>query len=109
MNIAIFAGGTLGHITPGLVIAKELSKRHNVIYITSLKDQKYEVVKKQYYLKDIYYIDCQGFAKNLFKDVITCKKAIKAIISIKSILKKNKIDLAIGMGGFISGVGIFQH
>ena len=46
MNILITAGGTLGHIMPGLILAKELSKKHSVIYIASLKDEKYDVIKK---------------------------------------------------------------
>ena len=104
MNIVITAGGTLGHIFPGLILAKELSKKHDVIYITSLKDEKYEILKKVDYLKKVYYVESQGFNKNIVYNVKTILKVIKAKKDIKQILEQENIDLAIGMGGYISGI-----
>ena len=106
MNVVITAGGTLGHIMPGLEIAKELSKKHNVIYITSLKDEKYDILKKADYLNKVYYINAQGFNKNIIYNIKTIIKVLNSTKDIKQILKQEKIDLAIGMGGYISGIVI---
>lgn len=106
MNILITAGGTLGHIMPGLILAKELSKKHSVIYIASLKDEKYDVIKKADYIKKVYYIDSQGFNKNILYNLKTIKKVFNATKNIKQILKQENINLAIGMGGYISGIVI---
>lgn len=111
MNICIVAGGTLGHINPGLIIAKELSKKHNVIYITSLKDKKFSVFEEANFLKKVFYIDSRGLSKKIFKNAYALVKNINAYIKIKQIVKSEKIDLMIGMGGYISGIAIIcaQH
>lgn len=106
MNIGISAGGTLGHIMPGLILAKELSKKHNIIFISSLKDKKYQVLYDAKYIKHIYYVESQGFGKNIIYNIKTIKKVFNASKKIKSILEKEKIDLVIGMGGYISGITI---
>lgn len=106
MNIAIVAGGTLGHIMPGLVLAKKLSEKHNVIYITSLKDKRFNVLDDAKYLNKVYYVDSSGFSKNIIKNIITIKKAVSAKTHILKILKEEQIDLVIGMGGYISGIAM---
>ena len=106
MNIAIVAGGTLGHIMPGLVLAKKLSEKHNVIYITSLKDKRFSVLNESEFLKKVYYVDSRGFTKNAMKNIVTLTKAICARTHILKILKEERIDLVIGMGGYISGIAM---
>lgn len=106
MNIGISAGGTLGHIMPGLILAKELAKKHNIIFISSLKDKKYQVLYDAKYIKHIYYVESQGFGKNIIYNIKTIKKVFKASKKIKAVLKEEKIDLVIGMGGYISGITI---
>lgn len=104
MRIAIVAGGTLGHINPGLILEEELSKKHQVIFISSLKDKKFEVLNKK---DNIYFVDCIGFNKKIFKNLKTLLKTIKAMNYIYKLIKKEKFDLVIGMGGYISGIAIF--
>lgn len=106
MKIALVAGGTLGHITPGLIIAKELSKKHDVIYITTKKDKRFTCFNDKDFLKQIYYVDSKGLSRKLFKNLSALTKNIKAYFEIRKILKEEKVDLVIGMGGYISGIAI---
>ena len=103
MNIAIAAGGSLGHINPGIILGEKLSEKHNVIYITSLKDKRFDVFNN---LKSVFYINCQGFNKSILHNINTCRKVIVGFNQIRKIFKKEKIDLVIGMGGYVSGISI---
>ena len=105
MNILFSAGGTLGHINPALSFIKALKNYYNDVKITFIathKEINLEILKTNL-IDDIYYIESYGMSKRilkvLYKDYIATKK-------IKKILIEKKIDLAIGMGGYISGLTI---
>ena len=106
MNILFSAGGTLGHINPALSFIKALKSYYkdiNITFIATLKEKDLEILKTNL-IDNIYYIESYGLSKKiikvLYKDYIACKK-------IKKILINNKIDLVIGMGGYISGLTIY--
>lgn len=106
MKIAIVAGGTLGHIVPGMILSKELSKKHDVIYITSKKDSRFNIFEDSSFLKKTYFIEACGIKKTLFKNIKPIYINIKASHNIRKILKEERVDLLIGMGGFISGIAM---
>lgn len=107
MNIAVIAGGTLGHINPAIILSKYLiENKHNVIFISSKKDTKYEIETSLPNCK-IYYIDSKGLTKKVFKLFCLINTNIVAYTKIKKILCINNIDKVIGFGGFISGIGLY--
>lgn len=106
MKIAVVAGGTLGHIKPGLVIAQELSKKHDVIFITSKKDERFAILNNCAFLKKVYYIESDGLKKNIIKTLKVIIKDVKAIKEIRKIINEEHISMVIGMGGYISGLAI---
>lgn len=108
MKIGIVAGGTLGHIKPGLVLAKELRKKHDVIFITSNKDKRFNAFDNLDYINKTYFVEAEGFNKHIFKNIKTLLKAQVAIIKIRTILEKEKVDVLIGMGGYISGIAMLS-
>lgn len=106
MKIGIVAGGTLGHIMPGIVLSKELSKKHDVIFITSKKDKRFDILNNCSCIKKIYFVDVVGLNKKIYKNISPVIKAIKGRIDISKIIKEEKINLLIGMGGYVSGVAM---
>ena len=70
MKIAIVGGGTLGHIVPGLILGSNLAKKHEIIYITTKKDKRFNIFNKHKYLKKVYYIDSNGLSKNILTNIM---------------------------------------
>lgn len=104
MKIVCFTGGTLGHIMPCVILIKEIKKRYNdvqVIVCATSKDISYEVLKSEK-IDKVYYIECSKMSKNIKSYV----KNLKAYNKIKKILKEEKVEIAYGFGGYISGIGI---
>ncbi len=109
MVIGICAGGTLGHINPALSLInklKENDKNIKIIFITTTKEKEYGIVNNNDNIDEVYYIKASGLTKNIFKLPFVCIKDILAIKSINKIIIKHNISLMIGMGGYISGLGI---
>jgi len=68
MNIIIAAGGTAGHINPGIAIAQELKKRDSNAKITFMGTDyglEKELVSKAGF--DIKLIHSRGLSRNLIK------------------------------------------
>ena len=108
MNVIIAAGGTAGHINPGIAIAQELKKRDSNAKITFIGTDyglEKELVTKVGF--DIKLIHSRGLSKNLVK---LAKSAWYNLIGIKeshSILKEIKPDVVIGMGGYVCAPVLF--
>ncbi|MBE5812817.1 MAG: undecaprenyldiphospho-muramoylpentapeptide beta-N-acetylglucosaminyltransferase [Clostridiales bacterium] len=108
MNIIIAAGGTAGHINPGIAIAQELKKRDSNAKITFIGTDyglEKELVSKAGF--DIKLIHSRGLSRNLIK---LAKSAFYNLIGIKesySILKEIDPDVVIGMGGYVCAPVLF--
>ncbi len=110
MVIAFSAGGTLGHIMPALSFIEKLKSidlNIKIIFFATIKDQQYEILNNNKNIDQIYYLEAygkptkwQGYFKVIFQD-------LKILFLIKKILKKAKVDVLVGMGGYISGLCIY--
>ncbi len=69
--------------------------------VATKKDSSYLVLKDQA-IDKVYYVDCSKLSFNIKNQI----KNIKAYKKIIEILKNEKITLAYGFGGYISGIGI---
>lgn len=109
-TIAFSAGGTLGHITPAISFINKLKQKLKcrIIFIATTKDEKYEVLSKNKNIDEIYYLDAKGRPRNKFKYLRVLFDNIKVLKEIRQILLNNKVDLLVGMGGYISGLSIYQ-
>ncbi len=104
----VSGGGTGGHLYPGLMIAKELSKEGKVIYIASKNGIDQDIIAGQEDLDfEIKYWDLRGFSRSfapasIIRNIITVMKLI--IVSIKSIilLLRFRPKTVVGVGGYIS-------
>ncbi len=104
-RIAIAAGGTGGHIFPGIAIARELQKQLGeceIIFIGSKDGIENKIVKENGY-------DCiQTNVQKLYrfftlKNILFPYYMLKSIAETQDIYKKFNISIFIGCGGFVSG------
>lgn len=109
-KIIFCGGGTLGHIMPIIPVAMNIYQDYDLYFIGTNKgvESKYLYENKMdIYFKTIFFLNMVGINRqNIFKNIITFYKYINVKKDFKRIYSIIKPDLVIGMGGYISGVGI---
>ena len=101
-NIVIAAGGTGGHLYPGIALAEELrSKGFEPVFFVRSSDMGKEILENEG-LK-YYEIPAMGLSRGLdfrlFKfPFVTLKGFIRSLV----LLKKNRPKAVVGMGGYVS-------
>ncbi len=106
-TIAFSAGGTLGHIMPALSFINKIKKERKdikIIFLATIKDENYEILKNHQQIDQIYYLKVYGKPSKIFKYPQVIYYDVKALFKIKTILQENKVKMVIGMGGYISGL-----
>ncbi|MEN9918379.1 MAG: undecaprenyldiphospho-muramoylpentapeptide beta-N-acetylglucosaminyltransferase [Bacteroidota bacterium] len=105
MKVIISGGGTGGHIFPAIAIANEIKHRHadaNILFVgaedrmemTRIPEAGYEIVG----------LPVAGFNRsNLLKNVPVLAKLFKSLYKARSVVKKFKPDVVVGVGGYASG------
>lgn len=85
-------------------VVKELRKKgHKLYFIGTIKGLEKDFIERSNLFSKTYYFDSEGLKRKLsLKNIIVIYKHYRNIKKAKSILKKEKIDLVVGMGGFIS-------
>jgi len=105
MRIIIAGGGTGGHVFPAISIADEISEKNNsdeILFVGTQKGMENELLKKNGY--QIKHISSRGFVgRGLFRTLIASFYALKGLLDSISIIKKFKPDVALGVGGYVSG------
>ncbi len=107
-RLMIVAGGTGGHIFPGIVIAKKFIKSGRFVkWIGSFNRLEYTLIPKHNIDVDFIYIPSllEGNFLCLFNNFFIFWKII---YNICLIIKKWKPDIVLGFGGYISFCGIFS-
>jgi len=101
----IMAGGTGGHIFPGLALAKALTTQGwNVEWIGTADRMEADIVPK--YKVPIHYIEVKGVRGNGIKRLVKAPfMLLKAFLQARKIFKQLKPNLVIGFGGYASGPG----
>nr|WP_136250325.1 undecaprenyldiphospho-muramoylpentapeptide beta-N-acetylglucosaminyltransferase [Ningiella ruwaisensis] len=104
-TIVIMAGGTGGHVFPGLAVADELSARGWQIEWFGTEDKmEAQAVPKHGYR--IHFLPISGLrGKGIVRKLIMPFMLLKAVLKARQILKQLKADLVLGMGGYASGPG----
>ncbi len=114
MNIIIAAGGTAGHINPGLAIAQHIKSKHpdaRIRFVGRKEGMEFGLVTKAGY--DFSHMEVTGFqrrltAENIKRNIVTVKNLLLAAPKAKKILRDFKPDLVIGTGGYVSGPIVLQ-
>jgi len=104
-KILIMAGGTGGHIFPGLAVAENLQKSGwDVHWLGSENGMEKELVSKHHIRMSL--IKISGVrGKGVVTKLIAPFKLILAILEALAIIRKIRPNVVLGMGGFASGPG----
>lgn len=106
MNVLVAAGGTGGHITPGVAIANKLKEEgHKILFVGTKGGMEVDLVPKAGF--DIEFIHARGLYGGFsFKNLKTVSELFKGISEVKKIIREKKIDLVIGTGGYVTAPAI---
>ena len=101
----IMAGGTGGHIFPGLALAERLMQDGWRVEWMGTRDRMEAEIVPKHDIK-IHFIEVKGIRGNgVVRKLALPFMLLKAIWQARSILKKLKPSLVIGFGGYASGPG----
>lgn len=104
VDVVIMAGGTGGHIFPGLAVANRLREQGLSIAWLGAHGLETKLVPRNDI--DLYSLSIKGLRGNGLKGWLTLpKKLLNAVSEAKAILKKLQPKCVIGFGGFASGPG----
>ncbi|MCJ8319654.1 MAG: undecaprenyldiphospho-muramoylpentapeptide beta-N-acetylglucosaminyltransferase [Colwellia sp.] len=104
-TILVMAGGTGGHIFPGLAVAQALKEQGwNIHWLGTEKRMEAELVPSYGY--QISFVNIAGFRNKGWQTWIkTPFKIMQSIIQSIKILRAINPDVVLGMGGYASGPG----
>ena len=104
-TLLVMAGGTGGHVFPGLAVADALAaKNWSIHWLGTAERMEAQLVPKAGY--PISFIDVVGVRGNgLARTLIAPFKVIKAVWQARNVIKNIQPDVVLGMGGFASGPG----
>ncbi len=106
MKFLIAAGGTGGHITPGISIATCLKNEgHEVIFIGTESGMEKELVPKAGF--KIIYIHASGLSKGLAYKIKAIHNLNHGISECINIINEEKPDMCIGTGGYVTAPLMF--
>lgn len=104
-RIVIMAGGTGGHVFPGLALAQHLKTLDwDIQWLGTQHKMEAEIVPK--YDIPIHFIEISGIRRKGLKSIIKAPwQLIKAFFQARRLLKTLKPTVVVGMGGYASGPG----
>jgi len=103
--LIIMAGGTGGHVFPGLAVAKQMNKQGwHIEWIGTRDKMEADLVPKHGF--NINFIDIGGVrGKSILTKLLTPFKLLSALVQSLRLLRRIKPNAVLGMGGYASGPG----
>jgi UDP-N-acetylglucosamine--N-acetylmuramyl-(pentapeptide) pyrophosphoryl-undecaprenol N-acetylglucosamine transferase len=104
-KVLIMAGGTGGHVFPGLAVAKLLREQGvDVHWLGTQRGLESRLVPEAGF--PLHFVTISGIrGKGLLAIFYAPFRLLKAIFQSVKIIRKLKPDIVLGMGGFVSGPG----
>lgn len=104
-KLLVMAGGTGGHVFPGLAVAHELIKEGWQVKWLGTADRMEAQLVPQYGI-EIDFIKISGIrGKGILAKLFAPIRILKAVLQARKIIKTFKPDVVLGMGGYVSGPG----
>jgi UDP-N-acetylglucosamine--N-acetylmuramyl-(pentapeptide) pyrophosphoryl-undecaprenol N-acetylglucosamine transferase len=102
-RVLITAGGTGGHVFPGIAVAKLLQERGiEVVWLGTQKGLDAKLVPEANI--PFYPVSIQGLrGKGKLSLLLAPFKILKALLHSMKIIRQTKADVILGMGGYVSG------
>lgn len=102
MKILIAAGGTGGHINPGIAIGKMLQEKGNAVkFVGTEKGLEKDLVPKAGFT--LAFIHAEGLHRGFsLKNVKTMMTLMRGVKECKELIQKEQPDLVIGTGGYVT-------
>ena len=101
MKFLIAAGGTGGHITPGIAIATMLKNEgHKVIFVGTENGLETDLIPKAGF--EIKYIHAKGLKGGIINNVKALIELKKGVSDCKELIKEENPDMVIGTGGYVT-------
>lgn len=106
-NVLMMAAGTGGHVFPALAVAEELQKLGaRIFWLGTPTGMENELVGKHGHR--FFAIHMQGLRnKGIARFIKLPFMLFSAIQDVKKIIKDNRIDVAVGFGGYVTAPGGF--
>lgn len=104
-TVLIMAGGTGGHVFPGLAVANKMREQGiDVHWLGTQKGLEARLVPEAGF--PMHYISISGIRGKGMKDLLLAPfRLIHAVFQAKGVIRQLKPDVVLGMGGFVSGPG----
>lgn len=104
-TLLVMAGGTGGHIFPGIAVAEHLQKQGwNIHWLGTAKRMEAELVPQHGF--EISFINIAGLRnKNWQAWLKTPFKLMQSVLQSMAVIRKVKPDVVLGMGGYASAPG----
>lgn len=102
MKWLIVAGGTGGHIFPGIAVAEELVRKEREVYfISGTRKIERTILENRPFM--VYHIDVEGFlGRSLLEKLKATFKMTKAILICLKLMKKINPDIVFATGGYVA-------
>ncbi|MDO6764554.1 undecaprenyldiphospho-muramoylpentapeptide beta-N-acetylglucosaminyltransferase [Agarivorans sp. 1_MG-2023] len=104
-KLLVMAGGTGGHVFPGLAVADYLKEQGwEISWLGTAERMEAQLVPKHGYPID--FISIKGVRGNgLLRKLAAPFKLLNAVRQARAVIKRFQPDVVLGMGGFASGPG----
>ncbi len=105
MNVLIAAGGTGGHIYPGIAVAKEIAGRNsesNVLFVGTARGLETKIVPENGF--ELALINSAGLKNvGLLEKLKGLLILPKSFLEARALIKNFQPDVVVGAGGYVSG------
>jgi UDP-N-acetylglucosamine--N-acetylmuramyl-(pentapeptide) pyrophosphoryl-undecaprenol N-acetylglucosamine transferase len=101
-SVLIVAGGTGGHISPGIALYEEFrTAGMKTLFLSGKRDERFSSLS-DVAPEDMHRYRAPSFAKNPAKLLFFPLRFTAAMLSARKIMRKNNVRAVIGMGGYVS-------
>ena len=109
MRVAITGGGTGGHLAIAAALLEALKQKgHEAIYIGSVSGQDSAWFGEETRFEKRFFLDTSGVVNRRYLGKLWALwKIFRAVLKSRSILKKEKIDAVVSVGGYSAAAATF--
>src|SRR5262245_56341792 len=105
LSVIIAGGGTGGHIYPGVAIAQEFKRRDadtQILFVGTARGLETKIIPREGFNLEL--IDVAALKRvGLVKRVKSLLMLPKSFLEVRSLMKRVRPDVVIGVGGYASG------